>query len=241
MEPQHTMHIFAFLVIAILLGGIFLTLNDSDDQDETISVTGNAESKVMPDEAELSFSVVSEGKDAAKVQTDNAELMNKVLDALKTAGVKEKDIQTTNYYLYPWQEYDYKQGKTIDKGYRLTQTVIVTTKEISKVGDLLNVAVQSGINQVDNLNFKLSKEPKNALVAEATKNAKDKAKTLADNLDVELGDPVTISETNYYVPRYYASASKDIMAMAAEEAAVPQISPQEINVQLGVSVVFEIE
>lgn len=244
MEHQHIMHIFAFLVIAVLLGGVFYTLNDKDEQDETVSVTGNAETKVMPDEAELSFSVVTEGKDAALVQTQNAESMNKVIDALKAAGLTDKEIQTTNYYMYPWKEYDYQTGKTIDKGYRLTQSISVKIKDIKTVGDILNVAVQNGANQVDSLNFKLSTEletqTKNALVAEATKNAKDKALTLAQNLDVELGDPVSISETNYYVPRFYASASKD-MAMVGEAAAAPQINPQEVNVQLGIAVVFEIE
>ena len=244
MEHNHIMHAFAFLVIAILLGGVFYTLNDRNETQNTISVTGNAETKVMPDEAELSLSVITEGKDAAQVQDDNAKVMNKVIDALKGAGLDDKQIQTTNYYLYPWEEYNYQTGKHTKLGYKLTQTISVKVKDISKVGELLNLAVQNGVTNVDNLNFKLSdkleKDTKDALVAEATKNAKEKAQTLAQNLDVEVGDPISISETNYYVPRYYALASKD-MAMAVEEASVPQISPQEINVQLGIAVNFEIE
>ena len=244
-------HWFAFGAILLLLLGIFYSMGAKDimvttNQVNKISVSGDAETEVMPDEAVIRLSVVSEGKDAETVQDENSEKMNAVMDALKKAGVKEDEIETTGYNLYPWNEYDYESGKYENKGYRLTQTITITTSDIEKVGEYLQVAVKNGINQVENVNFQLSKklekQVKDALVAEATTNAKEKAKTLAKNLDINLGKAISVSETNYYVPRYYAGGFADEAKMVSMDSAVaPNVSPENVDVTLSINVDFAIE
>ena len=93
-------HWFAFGAILLLLLGIFYSMGAKDimvttNQVNKISVSGDAETEVMPDEAVIRLSVVSEGKDAETVQDENSEKMNAVMEALKKAGVKEDEIETT--------------------------------------------------------------------------------------------------------------------------------------------------
>lgn len=236
------------LVALVVVAGIFYTMGEkqiivSYDNANKISVSGYAEKETMPNEAILMLSVVTEGKEAKLVQDENSANMNKVIEALKELGIDKKEIETTSYYLYPMQEYDYDQKKTIDKGYRLTNTIKVTTNDVENAGKLLDAAVKNGINQVENVYFQLSEEEekkiKAELVSEATKNAKEKAETLAKNLDAKVGKPISISESNYYMPIYYASKS---MALTAEESAPsPQINPESVKVTLTVNVDFGIE
>jgi uncharacterized protein len=251
MEGKHNiMHMIVPAIIIILLAGMLYSMGTKDivinqGNMNKISVSGDAETDVMPDEVVISFSVVSEGKDAITVQDENTKKMNAVMDALKKAGLKEDEIETTDYNLYPWRDYDYLLKKQVDKGYRLTQTIKVTTSDLDKTGEYLGVAVKNGINQVSNINFQLSneleKEIKDALVEEATTNAKDKAKTLAKSLDVKVGKAISISESNYYTPRYYAGGF-ETAEMAMDEMAVSQkISPEQVGVSLSINVDFAIE
>ncbi len=169
--------------------------------------------------------------------------MNTVIAVLKTTGIKEKEIETTQYSLYPWQEWDPTNQKTVNKGYRLQQTISVTTTETAKAGELVELAVKNGINTVDSISFRLSntkeQQVKEELVAEATAKAREKAKTLAKNLDVSLGDVLFVTESSYNPgPWYYGGAMK---ATTMEAAVAPSISPQQVKVSLQVNVDFEIE
>ena len=250
---QKIMHMFAFgVIIVVFLGMFYLGGGDKNititpNTVNKISVSGEAETDVMPDEVVIRLSVVTEGKEAESVQDENTEEVNNVIEALKKAGVKEDEIETTGYNLYPWKEYDYMLKKQVDKGYRLTQTITLTVGDVEKTGEYLTIAVKSGINQVDNINFQLSdkleKEVKDALVAEATTNAKEKAKTLAKNLDIKVGKAISVSETNYYVPRYYAGGFDEeeaVEMVSMDFASAPKISPENVEVTLGINVDFEI-
>lgn len=215
----------------------------SGDTTPKISVTGTAEKDTMPDEVVLMLTVLTEGSDAKQVQDKNSQQMNTVIDALKNAGIKDKEIETTQYNLYPWQEWDPTTQKSVNKGYRLQQTISVTTKETAKAGELVDLAVKNGINTVNSISFRLSntkeQQVKEELVAEATSKAREKAKTLAKNLDVSLGDVLFVTESSYNPgPWYYGGAMK---TTAMETAAAPVISPQQVKVSLQVNVDFEIE
>ncbi|MBT4825056.1 SIMPL domain-containing protein [Candidatus Woesearchaeota archaeon] len=246
-----TGHMIVFGIILVLLAGMLYSIGTKDyvinqGNMNKISVSGDAESDVMPDEVEISFSVVTDGKDAATVQEQNSEKMNAVMAALEKAGLDENEIETTDYNLYPLKEYDYVLKKQVDKGYRLTQTIKVTTTDIDKTGELLTVGVQNGANKISNINFQLSKklekQVKDELVKEATTNAKEKAKTLAKNLDVKMGKAISISESNYYTPRYYAGGfgEEAIEEMAVMDAVSSKISPEQVGVSLSINVDFAI-
>ncbi|MBI2036960.1 MAG: SIMPL domain-containing protein, partial [Candidatus Liptonbacteria bacterium] len=88
-------------------------------------VSAEGKAVVSPDIANLSFSVVSEGKDPAVLQEDNNTKMRAALDHVKAQGVDEKDIKTAQYDLQPRYEYDEKTRRSFISGYTLTQTVFV--------------------------------------------------------------------------------------------------------------------
>src|SRR3989344_9527731 len=156
---EKTMHglIVGGVILLVILALFQITeRSGSGEGTNKISVIGMAEVEIMPDEVVLSLSVLTEGKDAKDVQERNTQQMNTVIAALKEAGVDDEEIQTTGYNLYPWHEWNPSLQKSVEKGYRVQQTITVTTKETTKAGELVDIAVKSGVNTVNGISFRLS-------------------------------------------------------------------------------------
>lgn len=235
--------LLVLLVLALTQTSEKQIVVQSSNEIHKISVTGSAGKEVMPDKVVLTLSVMSEGKEAKVVQEQNSQKMNEVMKALKDAGLDTKDIETTQYTLYPWSEWDSALQKSVNKGYRAENMIQVTIKEISRAGEILDIAVKSGVNTVNNVAFMLSevkeKEVKDALVKEASSQARAKAENLAKGLGVSVGKVLFVTETGYNQgPWYYNALSQ---AALMEASAPTPINPQQVKVNLQVNVDFEIE
>lgn len=206
-----------------------------------ISVLGSAQLEVAPDEAELRLSVVTEDYNVKSAQQRNAQIAGGVIDSLVSAGVDKKQIETVGYSVEKVREWE--REKYVDKGYRVKNTVKVTTKSLDKVGDFIDSAVGAGANEVQSVSFSLTKDAKEKvkeqLLQKASDDAKSKAKILASALSVSLGRAVTIAESNYdLAPVYYSGA---LYKSAMMEASAPTpIQPKNIETTARISVVFEI-
>ena len=241
---KYTLIILAILSLVILSACTterVIVTNDPSAKDlNKINVLGNAQLEFSPDEAEIRFSVVTEANDLKNAQSKNAEIANRVIDNLKINGLSSKQIETMNFNAEKIREWE--KERYVDKGYRVRNTIKVTTKDIENVGKLIDVAVNAGANDVEGLLFQLSKEAKQKateqLLAKASEDARTKAELLTNALGVRLGKAVTISESNYQVsPRYY-----DTYAMKASmmESAPTPIQPKNVDTSASINVVFEI-
>ena len=214
-------------------------------QQDTISLSANSKLTVAPDQAELYFRIQTEGKTAIDAQEGNKRASNTVLGALKAKGVKEKDIETTQYYISKKQKYDPKTGESTTTGYELIHVLKVTITDLENVGSLVDTGVSAGSNGVNNILFTLTdnkeKEVRDQALAAAGKLGKEKAQTLASSMDVSLGRLVSISETSFnYTP--YSYESRNFAALSLAEKAEPtQIQPQSLDITAMISVVYEIK
>lgn len=153
-------------------------------------------------------------------------------------GVAENDIQTSNFSIYPQQQYD-DQGNIISTIYVVENTVLVKIRDLDTLGDVLDTAVSNGANSIYGITFDV--EDKTAAQSDARENAvadaEAKATELAQAAGVSLGQIQTISEATSY-PVYY-----DMRGGGAAEAAastVP-ISPGQLTITSDVTVVYVIE
>jgi|SRR3989338_8505470 len=234
--------IIALIVISINNKPIVNVGEGAGIQKDTLSVAGNAELTVAPDQAVLYISILTEGDTAKKAQDSNKAISNKVIDALKKAGIKNEDIETDNYYLYKKTEWEPKLEKVVDKGYELRHTLKVTTTKIDGVGSLVDTAVNTGANGVDRISFGLTKETEKEVRAQALEKAslaaKEKAKSITSTLGLKLGKITSIQESNfYYTPYEYAPRAAGMEKLAVEET---QIQPQKVVVTSNINLVFEI-
>ncbi len=222
--------------------------------EHTISVNGEAQQTLSPDQLVLSLSVETQEDSAALSQSKNADLIDKVKKALLAKGVLERDISTDSYYVYPVEQShwicpdnmadckdDEKIYDTKITGYKTTHSLSVKTVDLNNGGILVDAAVQAGATNVNSVSFTLKDETRRAieenLLKYASANAKVKAQKIADGLTVKLGAPT--SAGNSYV--YFPGPVYREYNMAMDSAPSTSFSPGEMVVTASVSVSYLME
>ena len=213
----------------------------------TISVQGYGETTGVPDIATFTYSVVSLKPTVAAAQEDAAAKANATTAYLKEAGVAERDIQTSNYSIYP--QYDYVQGSCVNgvcpggrqvlRGYEVRQSTTIKVRDTAKAGDLLAGVGSRGATEVSGLSFTFDDPLRGQEEAreKAIADAKDKAEKLADQLDVSLVRIVSFNESQGGTPMPYQAYG---MGGADSVKSAPQISTGENKVVSNVSITYEI-
>jgi len=234
--------IAAFFVLLFLYSRFGPTLPISvisQQRGEPLIVTEEGKVAAVPDIAKISIGIEETGSALASAQKLINQKSKTLTDALKTLGVGEKDIKTTNYSVYP--EYDYRSPGSTITGYRISITYEVKIKDIEKVNEILTKVTEAGANTVSNISFEVNEETKNKLLGEAREEAvgkaREKAQSLAKAAGVRLGRIINISEFQGITPRPIA-LEKGIGG-APEEPQV-QIEPGETELSVMVTVSWEI-
>jgi uncharacterized protein YggE len=196
-----------------------------------IHVSGTGTASAKPNMAVIYLGIKTQTDTADKAQRDNAELMNKVLDALKAQGIPESDIETVSYWLTPLTTYPNGEEPKI-VGYRCCNNIAVTVKDVSQTGKIIDVAVQSGVNEVSNIQFKVSDEITQELLEGALENAISdadrKAEVVSESLGVKILGPVEITVGTGYEP----IPSRVEATMKAETPIIPGELKVTVNVQV---------
>ncbi|MBI5469700.1 SIMPL domain-containing protein [Candidatus Kaiserbacteria bacterium] len=216
----------------------------------TITVSGTGEVFAVPDRATFSFTVMKTAKDVTTAQTDVNTKGNDIIAYLKSQGVDEKDIQTTDYSVNPHYEYSqsvctngYCPGRQTLTGYDVSETVTVKVKDPTKAGTLLSGIGSKGATNVSGLSFTV--EDETALEAqarqEAIDDAREKAKELAKQLGVSLVRVVGFSENGRGGQIYYAKAMSADSGMGSAAAPAPEIATGQNKITSDVSVTYEIK
>jgi len=228
------------LVVAVFGGIILRGAGESAHAEETdptrqVTVTGQGQVALPPDTAYLSLGVDISDPDLGTAQSNAAEAMTAVIDALRASGVDDKDIQTTNYSLSV--DRDYNQPSQPITGYHVSQSISVTVRDLDATGTTLAAAIDAGANNVGGISFGLA-DPASA-VAQARElaiaDARAKAEDLARLTDSTLGPVLTISE-GYSAPPMPVEAVRDAEAMSG--AVAPPINAGQTTVGLTVTVTY---
>jgi uncharacterized protein len=215
----------AFAVFAAVAFFAAPALADSD-LTPAISVTGEASISAPPDLALIDAGVASSAKTARAASEANNAAMGKVLAALKTAGIDEKDYQTSRLSLQteyaPNRPGDVASGPPAIAGYRATNHITVKLRDVGKVATVIDTLIAAGANEVSGINFMVSQASKllDDAREKAVADARRKAEIYAKAAGVTLGAPLSISESGGApVPMLRA---KMAMPMAATSVPVAQ-------------------
>ena len=201
------------------------------------SVSSRAEARKAPDIATFSAGVVTQAADGNAALRQNAEQMNRVLAAIKAAGVADKDVQTSGISLNPQYRYEENQPPRIT-GYQASNTVNVKLREVAKMGKVLDALVASGANQVNGPSFGIDDpEPLyDRARLDALKAARARAETYAGALGVRVRRIVSISEGGAAMP----SPMPRMAMMKAEAYDSTPVAAGESSVSVNLDVVFEL-
>lgn len=213
----------------------------------SIEATGKVSSK--PDVATFVAGVATTGKTAGEALSANSAAMNRVIAAVKKAGIADRDIQTSNLNVQPvYAENNPNQPRpVVDEladqtprivGYRANNQVLVKQRNLKDFGKVIDTLVTSGANQVSGPNFQITEEDTALDTArrDAVAKARARAQLYASAAGLNVKRIVSINEGTSYRPMpqmEYARASMDKAGSTPVEAG-------EVELQVNVSVVFEL-
>jgi uncharacterized protein YggE len=203
-----------------------------------ISVTGEANVSVPPDQAQIDGGVTSDAKTAREASEANNAAMGKVLLALKGAGIDEKDYQTSRLSLQPQFAANYKPSERAPGivSFRASNRVTVRIRDVTKLAGIIDVLVGAGANEIGGINFTVTQASKHLDEAreKAIADARRKAEIYAKAAGVTLGEPIGISEDGAPTPMFRGK-------MAAPMAVGAPVAQGEETLSVTVNVTWAIK
>ena len=204
-----------------------------------LEVSATGEATRVPDLAIISAGVATRQTTASAAIQENAARMDRVLSALKRAGIEERDIQTSSINLNP--EYRYQDNRTPQLvGYSASNQVSIRFRDIRNTGKILDALVAEGANQINGPTLTIER-PEAALDearTQALANARARAELYARSLGMRVARVLSVSEASMgFIPPRSAGMDR---GMVANEAAT-QIVPGEQTLNISLTVSFELE
>ncbi|MUP46875.1 DUF541 domain-containing protein [Gramella sp. BOM4] len=207
-----------------------------DSQKPSVSVSGEGIIKIVPDQVLIKSRIEHEGASAASVKKENDEVVDRIIQYLKSEGIDEKDFQTN--YVNLNKRYDYNE-KTYT--YIANQSISIKLNNIDDYERIMKGLLENGLNRIDGIQFVSSKIESHEKEARrlAVLDAQSKAKQLAEPLNQKIGKAIAISEMEYnnVQPLYRMEEMAD-MSMAKTEQ--QSIAPGEMELKIRVNLSFEL-
>jgi len=204
---------------------------------KSIAVTAQGSVTAMPDVAYVTVGVTTQNADMQTAQENNAQAMNAMFEALKSAGLTDDDMRTTQFNAYPIYDYSSDIRKIVS--YEVTNQVELTIKDIGRVGEIIDVSVNNGANMTNAISFGLIDEQ--SRYNEALKLAVEAARAKADTLALAGGvkiigtQQITENTAGGEISRAYELAALD------DASGSTPISTGDLDIQASVTVIYEIE
>ena len=185
-------------LLVIASGGRAIGAEQSHER--LITVKGDAEVKVVPDQAVIYLGVETFSKELIKAKAENDERVKNVFRLLSENGIRGEDIQTGYIAVVPTYQtrYDARNNPT-DKlltGYRVEKAISVTMKDLSKFDNILSTVYQEGANRVSGVTFRSSelRKYRDQARTQAIRAAREKAEALTREIGQTIGKAFTITE-----------------------------------------------
>lgn len=256
----YVLSVCAVAVAAVAVGGVS-SWGNSLAPARTLTVSAQGKTTAAPDLAEVSFSVISQGKSPDALNADNNQKMSAAIDFVKSLNIASSDIATTNYDIEPNYQTETVTApllvsqsaspaisvptRTLSSstiaGYTLTQTVQVKIRDFANIAKLLGGLPSLGINQVSGVNFTFNNPDEFLAIARADAMTKAEAKAgeMAAEAGVSLGKVVSVQEYGnvpLFSPVRYAASS-----MTQSSVSMPTIEPGTQDITDQVTMVYELK
>lgn len=242
----------AFIVILLVFVGLFVYLKlagpipfsvstVSTVKNDVFTVSGEGKAVVKPDIAYVTVGIQANGSTVKSVQTQINTTINKVIAALKSLGIDEKDIKTTNYNINP--TYDWTSGRQRITGYNASTNLQVKVRDLDKINDCIDQATAAGANQVGGIAFDV--DDKSAAEEEARKEAvaeaKKKAQEAAQITGFKLGKIINYTENTGGYPRPIVAYDQMKLSAPALAGGGTEVQPGSSEITVNVTLSYQIE
>ena len=208
-----------------------------------IHVTGAGTASATPDIAVLSLGVEGQARTVAEANGIAADAIAAVLAVLRGSGVADDDMKTQHFSIQPQYSFNRDTGVQTLTGYRVTNSLIVTLRDLDAVGSIIDAVAAAGgdATRINSIGFRV--EDGVALEAEARRLALEdavaKADLFAEATGVSRGKLVFITEQSFQ--QFARTESVSLDAAIAGAPAPTEILAGEFDVRVNVQAVFAID
>jgi len=215
-----------------------------------VTVSGQAEVRVPPDEVVFTLGVETIDKDILAARTRTDDRAKEVLAVAKRNGVKTEDVQTSYISIQPkynTDDLEYEQRRAVKReflGYQVSKTIAVILRDISRFDSLLSDVLKAGVTRLSNVEFRDSqiRKHRDQARAMAMKAAQEKASLLAREIGQSIGPAYSITEAT---PAYDSNSNISQnriagLASPSERESESAIAPGSISVTAQVTVRFRL-
>jgi uncharacterized protein len=234
-------------LIFILCAWSVIAFAQNSSEPPLITVTGQAEVRVPPDEVVFTLGVESVDKDILAAQKRTDDSVREVLAIARKNNVKPEDVQTSFISIQPkynTDDLDYEQRRRVNRellGYQVSKTIAVILRDISRFDSLLSDVLKAGVTRLSNLQFRDSKirQHRDQARSMAIKAAQQKAQLLAGQIGQSIGPAYSITESSV-TP--YTNVTQNVAGVAGrgDEESEGAIAPGSISVTAQVTVKFRL-
>ena len=186
------------------------------DRDETLlTVTASGRADTRPDEARLQLGVQSDAASAGEASRLNRSKMDAVTAALAKLGVKPDDLQTQNLSLSRIN-YGAERGR-----FRAYNTVEVTMRDMTKVGEAVTAVTEAGANVMSGPNLRVSdrEAASKSAYAAAYRAARSRAEAYAGAAGLKIARVLAIRD----------GGESSFIAMDSSAVALEQAAPMRVS------------
>ncbi|MHB8085032.1 MAG: SIMPL domain-containing protein [Dehalococcoidia bacterium] len=224
---------------AVSSGGIIIS-----QQSLGLWVNGEGKTTGVPDVVVLQLGVQSQDQTVAPALKAAANAMDNIMQVLKSGGVADKDLTTSQFSIQQLTRWDDKTSTNIVIGYQVSNMVTAKIRDITKAGAIIDAAAEAGgdLIRVNSINFMVDDPTPLLKVArdKAIQDAMDRAQQMAQTSGVKLGKLLYITESSPIIP-YTQTNYMKLAVPSAAGAAPTSISPGELEFQSNVQLVYEID
>ncbi len=221
-----------------------------------ITLSGHGEVAAVPDIASIHFTIQKEKKTIKEAQAEVALVEKQALDFLREMKIEDKDIKTSNISFFPKKEYVYgksacieyscppQSGRDVVVGYESTESITVKIRNTDDVGKIIEGLGKLAVSELNGPNFAVDNKEKLKIEARkmAIEEAKAKAKVLARDLGLKLGDMISFNDGSSYGSDMYYSNDVPMKSSYSESDEVrSQIPKGENIITSDVSIAYEVE
>jgi uncharacterized protein YggE len=240
------------VVVAIFALSAWTEGPSVSEEPRLITVTGDAEVRVVPDEVILTLGVQTWDKNLDVAKRQNDEIVQRVLALADEYGIEPEHVQTDYVNIEPRYRNGYYEPSDFI-GYFVSKTIVITLRELDKFEDLLASSLEAGVNYVHGVQFRTTelRKHRDEARALAIQAAREKAEAMAGELDQTVGEPRQITEDQsgwwsgysaWWGSRWGNGMAQNVIQEAGTGgmAAEGSLAPGQINVNARVSVTFEL-
>jgi uncharacterized protein YggE len=236
MQPQKLIYTFTAILFFFLslfaytrfVGPVSFSVSTVSRQDQLFTVAAEGTTYGKPNQAEISLGITTQGSSVGDVQSQANRVINQIAKDVKSLGIEEKDIKTTQYNINP--NYDYNSSPPRISGYTASITLQVLVRDLDKINQVVDTSTGGGANEVSGLVFGIDddtlKDLQDQAREDAIREAKRKATKIASQAGVKLGRLMNVSEqaVSPYQPVSFALAEAKMTEPTQVEPGQSKIS-----------------